>query len=118
MNITENRNDNTLTLLIEGRIDTATAPKLEQVMQSALDGVTELFLDLKDTVYISSAGLRVLLAAQKQMNKQGNMTIIHANADLMEILCSSIGSALPSNRLKYTRSLTLSLSVTSDRKFQ
>ncbi len=45
MNITENRNDNTLTLLIEGRIDTATAPKLEQVMQTALDGVTELFLD-------------------------------------------------------------------------
>ena len=79
MNITENRNDNTLSLLIEGRIDTATAPKLEQVMQTALDGVTELFLDLKDTVYISSAGLRVLLSAQKQMNRYLRMVILTAS---------------------------------------
>ena len=58
---------------------------MEEALKSALDGVTELELDLKDLVYISSAGLRVLLAAQKVMNKQGSMVILNANEDLMEI---------------------------------
>ena len=79
MNITQERNENRLTLSIEGRIDTKTAPELEQVIR------TDLTIDLEQTVYISSAGLRVLLIAQKQMNRQGSMRIIHANADLAEI---------------------------------
>ncbi len=85
MNITQEKNKDTLTLHIEGRLDTQTAPELEQVVKTALDGVTVLVFDLSQTSYISSAGLRVLLAAQKQMNKQGKMTVTNANEDLMEI---------------------------------
>lgn len=85
MNITQERNESRLTLNIEGRIDTKTAPELEQVIRNDLDKVTDLTIDLEQTVYISSAGLRVLLIAQKQMNRQGSMRIIHANADLAEI---------------------------------
>lgn len=85
MTIKQEQNAGKLTFFIEGRIDTKTAPELEQAVKSALDGVTELVFDLAETSYISSAGLRVLLIAQKQMNKQGEMTVIHANSDLMEI---------------------------------
>ena len=85
MTITQEKNADKLVLRIEGRIDTKTAPELEQVVQSSLEGVTDLVFDLADTSYISSAGLRVLLIAQKVMNKQGEMTVIHANSDLMEI---------------------------------
>lgn len=75
-----------LTLAIEGRIDTKTSPELENVLRTALTPeITELIFDLSDTVYISSAGLRVLLIAQKQMNKQGAMQVTHVNEDLMEI---------------------------------
>lgn len=85
MTITQERNAEKLTLKIEGRIDTKTAPKLDQALQEALEGVKKLVFDLAETAYISSAGLRVLLIAQKQMNKQGEMSVIHANSDLMEI---------------------------------
>lgn len=85
MTITQERNAEKLTLKIEGRIDTKTAPKLEQTLHEVLDGVKKLVFDLAETAYISSAGLRVLLIAQKQMNKQGEMSVIHANSDLMEI---------------------------------
>ena len=85
MTIKQEQNAGKLIFFIEGRIDTKTAPELEQAVKGALDGVTELVFDLAETSYISSAGLRVLLIAQKQMNKQGEMTVIHANSDLMEI---------------------------------
>ena len=85
MTITQERNDGTLTLSIAGRIDTKTAPELDQLIKDALDGVKELVFDLAQTAYISSAGLRVLLIAQKQMNKQGKMKVVNANSDLMEI---------------------------------
>ncbi len=85
MNISQERNADKLTLSIEGRLDTKTAPSLEQVVKSDLTGVTSLVFDLAETTYISSAGLRVLLMAQKQMNKQGEMTVINANNDLLEI---------------------------------
>lgn len=65
MTITQERNDGTLTLSIAGRIDTKTAPELDQLIKDALDGVKELVFDLAQTAYISSAGLRVLLIAQK-----------------------------------------------------
>ncbi len=85
MNINRKLEGTELTLAIEGRIDTKTAPDLETVIRNSLNGVETLIFDLADTVYISSAGLRVLLIAQKQMNTQGRMEVRNANDDLMEI---------------------------------
>ncbi len=85
MTINQKKDGEKLTVELEGRLDTTTAPELESALKDALDGVSELELDLKDLVYISSAGLRVLLSAQKVMNKQGSMAVLNANSDLMEI---------------------------------
>ncbi len=70
---------------MHGRLDTVTAPDLEKEFQGSLTGVEKLTLNLEDLEYISSAGLRVLLSAQKVMNKQGEMKLIHANETIMEI---------------------------------
>ena len=70
---------------LEGRLDTVTAPDLEKELKDSLDGITELQLDFAKLEYISSAGLRVLLAAQKTMTKQGAMTLTHVNETIMEI---------------------------------
>ncbi|MBR0414071.1 MAG: STAS domain-containing protein [Clostridia bacterium] len=70
---------------LSGRVDSVTAPQLEQAVMSSINDVTEITLDMKDLDYISSAGLRVLLAAQKQMNNQGKMTILNVNETVMEI---------------------------------
>ena len=70
---------------LEGRLDTVSAPELEAELKDALDGVSELTLDLEKLEYISSAGLRVLLAAQKEMNKRGTMKIAHVGETIMEI---------------------------------
>ena len=85
MNIESNKNGSALTLALEGRLDTTTAPQLEGELKTALAGVSELTFDLGKLEYISSAGLRVLLSAQKTMNKQGTMKVIHANAMILEI---------------------------------
>ena len=85
MTINQAKNGSKLTLALEGRLDTTTAPQLEEVVRTALDGVTDLEFDFAHLEYVSSAGLRVLLAAQKTMNKQGNMVIHNANSDLMDI---------------------------------
>ncbi|MBR6419777.1 MAG: STAS domain-containing protein [Oscillospiraceae bacterium] len=85
MTIKQDKNAGDLTLFIEGRIDTKTAPQLEQVIKTELEGIVNLVFDLTETSYISSAGLRVMLMAQKQMNKQGRMKVVNANNDLMEI---------------------------------
>lgn len=74
-----------LTIALEGRLDTATSPELEKELKASLDGVTALTLDFAQLEYISSAGLRVLLTAQKTMNKQGAMKILHANETIREI---------------------------------
>ena len=74
-----------LTVSLEGRLDTTTAPQLEAELKQSLDGVTALALDMEKLDYLSSAGLRVLLAAQKQMNKQGTMVIRHVNETIMEV---------------------------------
>ena len=68
-----------------GRLDTTTAPELEKELKASLDGITELTFDLAALEYISSAGLRVLLSAQKTMNKQGSMVVKNANETIMEI---------------------------------
>lgn len=85
MTIEKNINGEKLLITAEGRIDTKTAPELESVLNESLDGISDLTIDLAKVDYISSAGLRVLLMAQKQMNHQGTMSVINANDDLMEI---------------------------------
>ena len=70
---------------LTGRMDTITAPEFEQALRQSLDGVSELTLDFAQLDYISSAGLRVLLAAQKAMTKQGKMKICNVNETIMEI---------------------------------
>jgi anti-anti-sigma factor len=74
-----------LTLTLEGRLDSNSAPQLEVELKSSLDGVTELVMDFGNLVYLSSAGLRVILAAQKQMSKQGKMVIVKVNETIMDI---------------------------------
>lgn len=85
MVITKTKEGTTLTLVIEGRLDTTTAPQLESELKSSIDGMDKLVLEFASLEYISSAGLRVLLAAQKIMNKQGNMVIRNVNEDVMDI---------------------------------
>ncbi len=85
LNINKKAENGALTVALEGRLDTTSAPQLEGELKGALDGVTSLVLDLEGLEYISSAGLRVLLSAQKLMNKQGEMTITHVNDVIMEI---------------------------------
>lgn len=86
LNITKKQSDGRLTIALEGRMDISTAPKLKEEIDSGLDGVTELVFDLAKLSYISSAGLRVLLLAQKKMNRQGSMKVIHVNEMVMEVL--------------------------------
>lgn len=76
---------NKLTVAVEGRLDTTTAPALESELADALEGISELVIDMKDLEYISSAGLRVLLSLQKKMNKQGSMVIKNVCEDIQEI---------------------------------
>ena len=85
MTIQQIKNENALTIALEGRLDTMTAPELETTLKTALEGVEELTFDLEKLDYISSAGLRVLLSAQKTMNRQGSMKVVHANEIIMEI---------------------------------
>lgn len=85
MNITKNTADTALTLVLEGRLDTTSSPQLEAELKRSIADVTELVFDMNALDYISSAGLRVLLAAQKVMNKQGKMIIRGANQNIMEI---------------------------------
>lgn len=85
MEIRANKNGAALALSVEGRIDTTTAPQLEAELKKELGGVTELLMDFSGVEYISSAGLRVLLSAQKVMNRQGRMTLSHVTEAVMEI---------------------------------
>ncbi len=85
MTIDKKQEGTTLTVSLNGRLDTTTAPQLEGELRTAVEGITELIFDLKDLAYVSSAGLRVLLSAQKVMNRQGNMTIRNASEEIMEI---------------------------------
>lgn len=84
MTIAKTREGGKLTLTLEGRLDTTTAPQLEAEAKR-LDGVTELVLDFEKLEYLSSAGLRVILAAQKTMNRQGTMVIRQVNETIMEV---------------------------------
>lgn len=85
MTINKIANGSQLTVALDGRLDTTTAPQLDDELKTALDGITKLDFDLANLEYISSAGLRVLLSAQKVMNKQGEMVVKNANEEIKEI---------------------------------
>lgn len=86
MKITKNEAENKLMLSLEGRLDTTTSPQLEEVLKEHIDAISELTIDLKELVYLSSAGLRVLLSSQKQMNrKNGTMIVKNVNETIMEV---------------------------------
>ena len=85
LNINKTASESELTVALEGRLDTTTAPELEKELKESLDGVTELVIDMTALDYISSAGLRVLLSAQKTMNRQGEMTVTGVGETIMEI---------------------------------
>ena len=85
MTIEKNLNETELTVTIVGRLDTTTAPQLEAEFKQNINGVEKLVLDFASLEYLSSAGLRVLLAAQKVMNKQGDMIIKNVNETINEI---------------------------------
>ena len=85
LNITKNIHETELTVVLTGRLDTITAPELEKKLKASLDGVSALTIDMATLEYISSTGLRVLLSAQKTMNRQGEMKIKNVNETIMEI---------------------------------
>lgn len=85
MTIEKTLKGSTLNVVLTGRLDTITAPQLEAELKASLDGITELILDFQNLEYLSSAGLRGLLAAQKVMNRQGTMTVMHVSDTVHEI---------------------------------
>ena len=85
LNIRKNAENDAAVFTLEGRLDTVTAPDLERELRESMDGLSALTLDFTHLDYISSAGLRVLLAAQKQMNRQGSMKLTGVNETIMEI---------------------------------
>lgn len=86
MKITKNVDQTTLTLALEGRLDTTTAPEMEAAIDESLTGIQYLILDLNALEYISSAGLRVLLKAQKLMNSREGMKLVGVNETILEVL--------------------------------
>lgn len=85
MEITKSLKDKSLTLSIAGRLDTTTAPQFEKAIDESISGVTALIIDMKNLEYISSAGLRVILKAQKAMNSQGSMKLVNVNDMIMDV---------------------------------
>lgn len=85
MNISTKMEGTKLTIGLDGRLDTGSSPQLEGVLRETLRGVTELEMDFSNLAYISSAGLRVLLAAMKLMKKQGSMVVRNVNETVMEV---------------------------------
>ncbi|MBR0282369.1 MAG: STAS domain-containing protein [Oscillibacter sp.] len=84
--ISMNRDGDSLTVSLDGRLDTTSAPKLEAELRPVLeDGVKNLAIDLKELDYVSSAGLRVLLSTRKIMDRQGDMVVRNANEAVMEV---------------------------------
>ena len=86
MNINTKIDGSKLVVELDGRLDTTSAPKLEGVLKEQLRGVSELVMDFAQLAYISSAGLRVLLAAMKLMKKQGSMVVRNVNDTVMDVL--------------------------------
>ena len=85
MKIEKKQDGAELTIALEGRLDTMTAPELDKELQGSLSGIAQLVFDLSKLDYVSSAGLRVLLSAQKVMSKQGSMVVKNVNEQIMEV---------------------------------
>ncbi|MCR5792842.1 MAG: STAS domain-containing protein [Lachnospiraceae bacterium] len=85
MTINKELNGTEMIIALSGRLDTTTAPELEKECKESLEGITNLIFDFENLEYISSAGLRVMLGAQKTMNNQGTMKVLHVNKVIMEI---------------------------------
>lgn len=85
MTVEKITNGDSLTLKVEGRVDTTNAKEFEVNITNSLDGVKELIMDFESLEYISSAGLRVILMVIKTMKKQGSMSVINANEMVKEI---------------------------------
>ena len=85
MDINKAKDGTTLTVALGGRLDTMTAPQLEEELRTSMEDAEELILDLDKIEYISSAGLRVILSAQKAMNRKGKMTLRKVKPEIMEI---------------------------------
>lgn len=85
MEIKKKREGTKCTVSLSGRLDTTTAPEFDQSVKEDIDDLTELVVDLKDLEYMSSAGLRVMLALHKKMSVQGSMKVINVNSTIMEI---------------------------------
>ena len=85
MNIEMKRNAEETTIEIAGRLDTTTAPALDKMINEETEGTKDLILDMKGLEYISSAGLRVLLSAQKKMQKIGSMKVVNVCENVMEV---------------------------------
>ncbi len=85
LQIKKEMENNDLLVSLQGRLDTGTAPDLENALKDEMDNVKSLTIDMKELEYISSAGLRVLLSLQKTMNKQGSMVIKNVSEEIMEI---------------------------------
>ena len=85
MEIIKNQEGNTLTVSVEGRLDTMTAPSFESELSGSIKDITSLVLDFSKLEYVSSAGLRVILSAQKTMNTQGEMKITNVNEEIMDV---------------------------------
>lgn len=85
MKITKQKENETLTVFLEGRLDTNTGPELNKSLESDLDEVEELIIDLESLSYLSSVGLRILIGLQQKMNSQGKMVIRNVNETVMEI---------------------------------
>ncbi|MBR3363799.1 MAG: STAS domain-containing protein [Solobacterium sp.] len=85
LNIRKEQNETSLTVYLEGKLDTITAPEFEAAIKDSIEGVTELVFDMEKLEYITSAGLRVLLSAQKTMNDQGTMIVKNVNEDINDV---------------------------------
>ena len=85
MTIEKKINNDAATLIVSGRLDTQTAPELENELDAVLSGLKELTFDMTNLEYVSSAGLRVILKAQKAMNAQGSMKLTGVNDSIMEV---------------------------------
>ena len=85
MTIEKKINGEAVTLIVSGRLDTQTAPELETELDAVLSGIKDLTFDMTNLEYVSSAGLRVILKAQKAMNAQGSMKLTGVNDSIMEV---------------------------------
>ncbi len=86
MTIKKKKDGSSMIISVSGQMDTVTAPELDAVVDNELDGITDLTLDFDGLTYSSSAGLRVILKAQKKMNRQGKMKVINVSREVMELL--------------------------------